>query len=77
MVENLAAVPDLAELGPVSHQLQRQFPLHGQMLETLEEGLLWQEVKKYNLGAVKTKSIYMSMMEDMASPQRLGQDTLT
>ena len=61
----------------MSHQLQRQFPLHGQILETREEGLLRQEVKKYNLGAAKTKSNYTSRMEDFASPQRLRQDTPT
>ena len=33
--------------------------------------MLRQEVKKYNLGATKTKSIYMSRMEDMASPPKI------
>ena len=60
--------PELAELGPVSQQMQKKFPLHGQKLETLEEAIVRQEVKKYNLAAVTTKSLYMSRMEDQASP---------
>ena len=34
----------------------------------LEEALMRQEVEKSKLAAVKTKSIYMSRMEDQASP---------
>lgn len=63
-----AHLPELAELGPVSHLLQRRYPLHEQMLEILEEGILRQEVKRDNLRAVQTKVIYQSRMEDMTSP---------
>ena len=62
--------PELAELGPVSHMLQNKFPLHGQMLETLEEALMRQEVMMNNLSAVKTKYIYLSRMEDQATPPK-------
>ena len=54
----------LSALGPVSHLMQKKFPLHEQMLETLEEAIVRQDVKKYSLETVKTKSIYISRMED-------------
>ena len=60
--------PELAELGPVSHQLQRKSPLHGQMLHLFEEALMRREVEKSNLTAVKTKLVYLSRMEDQATP---------
>ena len=41
------------------------------MLELFEEALMRQEVKESNLKTVKTKSIYLTRMEDQASPPKV------
>ena len=45
---------ELADLGPVNHQLQRLFQIHGMMLAMFEEGLMREEVKKSDRKAVRT-----------------------
>ena len=63
--------PRLAEVGPISHRLDKKFPLHTWMLENMKEAIVRQEVKATNLFNVTTKSIYMSRMNDLCDSPKI------
>ena len=63
--------PELADLGPVSHTMIRNFPLHEHMLDTFLEAVERGEVKKSNVRNVTTKSIYKSRTCDLLVPPKV------
>jgi hypothetical protein len=63
--------PELADLGPVSHMMSRNFPLHQHMLDTFLEAVGRGEITRSNLKAVTTKAIYKSRMDDLLIPPKV------
>ena len=63
--------PELADLGPVSHTIGRNFPLHEYMLDTFLEAVGRGEVKRSNVKNVTTKGIYSSRMCDLLLPPKV------
>ena len=61
----LESFPQLVEKGPVSSTLLPKFPLHGDMLLGLEEGLIRQEYDHKDLRFSSTKIIYRSRIVDV------------
>ena len=52
--------PQLADIGPVSHTMSRNYPLHKYMLDTFMEAVGRGKIKNRNLRAVTTGEIYRS-----------------
>ena len=63
--------PGLADLGPVSHTMGRNFPLHEYMLATFLKAVGRGEVKRSNVKNVRTKGIYSSRMCDLLLPPKV------
>ena len=63
--------PHLVQLGPSTPALISQFPLHGAMLEALEEGLARQEYTPGELEYATTKVIYKSRAADVLLPPKV------
>ena len=55
---------ELAEIGPVSQMMSKKFTLHIYMSDTFIEGLGREEVKN-KLQDVRTRDIYVSILNDM------------
>ena len=62
------AFPELTDLG---HVCQSRFPLHKNILEALEEGMLRQEFKPTSLDDVTSRSIYASRAVDIIPPPKI------
>ena len=56
--------PQLADIGPVSHTMPGDFPLHRYRLDTFVEAVGRGEVKNRNLKGVTTREIYKSRMSN-------------
>ena len=54
--------PQLADIGPVSHTMSRDFPWHRYMVDTFVEAVGRGEVKNSSLKGVTTRAIYKSRM---------------
>ena len=63
--------PELADLGPVSHTMSRNFPLHQHMLDTFLEAVGRGEITRSNLKGVTTKAVYNSKMNDLLMPPKV------
>ena len=63
--------PQLADIGPVSHTMSGDFPLHRYMLDTFIEAVGRGEVKNTNLKGVTTREIYKSRMSSMSTPPKV------
>jgi hypothetical protein len=65
--------PQLADIGPVSHTMSRDFPLHRYMVDTFVEAVGRGEVKNRNLKGVTTREIYKSRMSSIGTPPKVEQ----
>jgi hypothetical protein len=63
--------PQLADVGPVSHTMSKNFPLHQHLLDTFIEAVGRGEVKSSNMRAVTTKEIYKSIMSSLLTPPKV------
>lgn len=63
--------PQLADIGPVSHALSRDFPLHRYMVDTFVEAVGRGEVRNSNLKGVTTREIYKSRMSSSSTPPKV------
>jgi hypothetical protein len=61
----------LADIGPVSHTMSRDFPLHRYMADSFVEAVGRDEVKNSSLKGVTTKAIYKSRMSSMFTPPKV------
>ena len=57
--------PELADLGPVSHTMSKNYPLHQYMHDTFVEAISRGEVKKDKLKGATTKGTYKSRTADL------------
>ena len=65
--------PQLADIGPGSHTMSRDFPLHSYMMDTFVEAVGRGKVKNSNLQGVTTRAIYKSRMSSMITPPKVEQ----
>ena len=63
--------PQLADIGPVSHTMSGDFPLHRYMLDTFFEAVGRGEVKNNNLKGVTTRAVYKSRMSSILTPPKV------
>ena len=63
--------PQLSEIGPVSHKMSNNFPIHQYMLDTFLEALGRGELNGNNMQAITTKEMYMSRMDDLLTPPKV------
>ena len=59
--------PDIAEIGPVTLVMSKNFPMHQYMLDCFLEAVGRGEIKENNVGTVTSKEIYRSRIEDLLS----------
>ena len=63
--------PQLSDLGPVSHSLSRNFPIHQYMFDTFIEAIGRGEIKENNVKSITTKEIYVARMDDLLNPPKV------